>query len=95
MSTHKIDFYEELTKSFSSHQISSNMHLICSSVCLTDGAIPLTQIRIFKPLAISVAEQQGLHQTWPETWKIGFLPPQTACRFYYQYLFMFVTSLNY
>ena len=34
MSTHKIDFYEELTKSFSSHQISSNMHLICSSVCL-------------------------------------------------------------
>ena len=37
MSTHNIDFYEDLTKlSFNYHQILSNMHLISSSVTVTN-----------------------------------------------------------
>ena len=33
MSTHNIGFYEEISKIIPYHQMSSNMHLISSSVC--------------------------------------------------------------
>ena len=61
MSTHKIGFYEDLTKiSLKYHQISSNTHLISSAAQLNIG---LTLNGWLKGIRLPHAKSEGYDQT--------------------------------